>query len=185
MPESHSDSNEVEVLLENARLRDALEPFVDESLNVLDARRLSTPEENEFLASMLAWERAPVLPIAQWFNPELTLPHPDSLDDAALYDVLWDTIQRLYAKRIIIEFTDHLSDRQLYCIIYRDIVPSPEKCLDSPKHVLYWHCLDPEDDVETWLRYYATPDERDAWEADTGGSAPPAAPAPYPRNMPT
>ena len=58
MPEPHSVSKEVDQLMENARLRDALEPFVDDSLSLLNTRRLTTPEENDFLASMLAWERA-------------------------------------------------------------------------------------------------------------------------------
>lgn len=135
MPGSQQPTaEEIEQLLINAELRDALEPFVDESLNLLDVRRMPTPMENEFLASMLAWERAPVLPISKWFEPELTLPHPDTLDDAQLHDLLWDTIRRLYDRRVILDFTDHLSDRALYCLIYRDILPSPEKKIDLPKN---------------------------------------------------
>src|SRR6185369_15706018 len=67
-------SEDVDQLLLNARLRDELEPFFDESVHILDCRRLSTSAENEFLSQMLAWERAPVLPIGKWFEPELTLP---------------------------------------------------------------------------------------------------------------
>lgn len=43
-------SRDVEELLLNARLRDELEPFVDESLGLLRAARLPTEAENEFLA---------------------------------------------------------------------------------------------------------------------------------------
>ncbi len=68
--------DEVEHLLRNAELRDELEPYFDESIRSVNVEELPTPVENEFLASMLAWERAPVLPIAQWFEPELQLPHP-------------------------------------------------------------------------------------------------------------
>lgn len=185
MPGSQQPTaEEIEQLLINAELRDALEPFVDESLNLLDVRRMPTPMENEFLASMLAWERAPVLPISQWFEPELTLPHPDTLDDAQLHDLLWDTICRLYDRRVILDFTDHLSDRALYCLIYRDILPSPEKKVDLPKNYLHWHCLDDEGEPETWLRYYASPEERQAWAAETGLTPPPAEKPPYPRRMP-
>ena len=63
----HPTSDEVDHLLVNAQLRDQLEPFLDESVDLLDMRRLPTPLENEFLASMLAWEQAPVLPIGKWF----------------------------------------------------------------------------------------------------------------------
>ena len=66
-----SQADEVDQLLLNAELRDQLEPFLDESLDLLNVSRLPTEAENEFLASMLAWERAPTLPIAQWFAPAL------------------------------------------------------------------------------------------------------------------
>jgi hypothetical protein len=80
---------EVDQLLLNARLRDELEPYLDESVHVLDCRHLPTQQENEFLASMLAWERAPVLPISQWFDPPLELPTPDKLSDAEVHTLLW------------------------------------------------------------------------------------------------
>ena len=120
----------------NAKLRDELEPFLDESVDLLNLSRLSTPRENEFLASMLAWERAPVLEIGDWFEPQLTLPHPDGLTDDEIYQLLWETIHQLYDQRIVLEFTDHLSDRQLYCLIYRDILPAAEKKIDLPKNYL-------------------------------------------------
>jgi hypothetical protein len=179
-----SNPDEVEQLLLNARLRDELEPFLDESLRLLSIRRMSTCQENEFLASMLAWERAPVLPISQWFEPELVLPHPDALPEDRLQVVLWETIHRLYEKRIVIEFADHLSDRRLYCLIYRDILPSPEKKIDLPRNFLHWHCLDADADEETWLRYYASPEERQLWAEETGGDLPPCEPPRYPRKMP-
>ena len=168
----------------NARLRDELEPFLDESVDLLNIQRLSTPRENEFLASMLAWERAPVLPISQWFSPELTLPHPDTLDELTLHEVLWETLHKLCGQRIVLDFTDHLSNRQLYCLIYRDILPSAEKKIDLPKNYLHWHCLDDEDESETWLRFYASEDERQSWAADSDQELPPAEPLPFPRKMP-
>src|SRR5947207_12105150 len=127
MSTPNSQSHDVDELLLNARLRDELEPFLDESVHILDCRRLATSDENEFLASMLAWERAPILPISKWFEPELTLPHPDALKNQQLHDLLWQTIHKLFARRIVLDFTDHLSDRDLYCLIYRDILPCPEK----------------------------------------------------------
>ena len=133
---------------------------------------------------MLAWERAPVLPISRWFDPELSLPHPDKLDEPSLHKSLWDTIEKLYSQRIILDFTDPLSDQQLYCLIYRDILPSHEKKVELPKNYLHWHCLDDEDDFDTWLRFYATPDERNGWQTETGQIAPPAEPVPFPRQMP-
>jgi hypothetical protein len=184
MPVPGSQSDEVDQLLLNARLRDELEPFFDESVHILDCRRLPTDAENEFLSQMLAWERAPVLPISQWFSPELTLPPPEGLSDRELYERLTGTIQQLYSRRIVLDFTDHLSDRQLYCLIARDILPSPEKKLDLPRNYLHWHFLDVEAQPETWLAFYASDEERDAWSEETGLPLPSRRQPPFPRKMP-
>jgi hypothetical protein len=182
--ERRTTSEDVDQLMLNARLRDELEPFFDESVDIINSRVLSTPSENEYLASILAWERAPVLPISQWFEPELQLPHPDTLDDDQLHKLLWQTIHRLYLKHIVLEFTDHLSDRELYCLLMRDILPSSEKKVEMPQNFLRWHCLDADEETEVWLRYYASHEEREAWAAETGEAPPAAAVAPYPRAMP-
>ncbi len=184
MTNAGSQSDEVDQLLLNARLRDELEPYIDESMELVNTRRMTTTMENEFLASLLAWERAPVLPISRWFEPELVLPRHDTLDDKQLHRLLWDTIHKLYQQRIVLELTDHLSDRQLYCLLCRDILPSPEKKIDLPKNYLHWHCLDDGDDPETWLRYYASAEERDGWAEETGQTLPPSQAPPYPRKMP-
>jgi hypothetical protein len=184
MSAPHSQSAEVDELLLNARLRDELEPFLDESVHILDCRRLPTSDENEFLAQMLAWERAPVLPIAKWFQPELVLPPPDQLTEFQLHKLLSETIERLYSQRIVLDFTDHLTDRQLYCLILRDILPSPEKKLDLPRNYLHWHFLDVESQPEIWLAFYASDDERDLWASETGQPLPARRQPPHPRRMP-
>jgi len=175
---------EVEHLMLNAQLRSELEPFLDESVDLLNLRHLPTPDENEYLASMLAWEKAPVLRISQWFEPELKLPAPDTLEDAELGEILSEAIDKIYSMRIMLDYTDHLSDRELYTVLYRDILPSCEKKIDLPRNFLHWHCLDPDEETETWLRYYASPKERREWIEQNGREAPPLEPPPFPRKMP-
>ncbi len=182
-------ADEVDHLLLNARLRDELEPFFDDSIDRLNRGRLSLRKENEYLASMLAWERAPVVPIAQWFEPALNLPSPDELSDSEVHRRLWSTIHQLFQKRVVLEFTDHLPDRQLYCVICRDILPSPEKKLERPAGYLYWNCAESDGDPEIWLTYYASDEEREGWlESELAQnplcSLPPAVAPPYPRNLP-
>ena len=184
MPSRHQSSDEVDQLLLNARLRDELEPFLDESVHILDCRRLPTPDENEFLAQMLAWERAPVLPISRWFEPELMLPSPDRLTDKQLSELLAQTLVGLYDRRIVLDFTEHLSDRQLYTLIIRDILPSHEKKIDLPRNYLHWHCLDMDATPEIWLTYYASEEEREVWADETGQELPAQMTPPYPRKMP-
>jgi hypothetical protein len=178
------NTDEVDQLILNARLRDELEPFLDESVDVLACKQLPTSDENEFLASMLAWERAPALPISQWFDPPLALQSPERLTDEQLRAALMNVIDLLATRRIYLELTDHLSDRQLYCLIARDILPSHEKKLDLPSNYLNWRCLDVELDPETWLAFYATDEERDAWAAETNQPLPAMLPPPHARDLP-
>ena len=178
--------DEVDQLMLNAQLRDELEPFLDDSVACLDTKHLPTSVENEFLASMLAWERAPVLPIGQWYEPEIVLPHPDSLSQDQLHRTMWETIHKLYDMRIVLDFTDHLTDRQLYTIIYRDILSSAEKKIDLQRNnYLHWDCANITDDPETWLRFYASEKERSDWAEETGEALPVAEDPPYRRKMPT
>ncbi len=184
MPRPSRNPQDVDELLQNARLRDALEPFCDESLELLDASRMTTAAENKYLESMLAWERAPVEPISRWFEPELVLPSPDKLSDCELHDLLWETIDRLYARRIVLQWTEHLNDRQLYGILRRDLLPAQEKKVDLSDRFLHWRFLDADEDPDTWLRYYATREERRMWEEETGLAAPAPQQPPFPRELP-
>jgi len=180
----HPRPDEVEELLRNAELRDELEPFYDESISRINVQHLPLAVENEFLASMLAWEQAPVLPIFRWFDPELRPPRPAMLNDKDLHDILWDVIRKLFEKRIVLDFTDHLSDRQLYCLVYRDILPAREKKIDLARNYLHWDCAGGTGDPDNWLRYYATDEERQAWKGTYRQPLPPKCKPPYPRRLP-
>lgn len=173
--------DEVDLLLANARLRDELEPYRDDSMGDPSINRMPLRTENEYLASMLAWERAPALPISQWFAPALELPRPDSLTDETLRRVLSQTIQRLYSQNIVLRFTDHLSDRELYTIIFRDIVPACEKKVDVPGKYLEWRCVE---DNETWLRYYADAVERRRFQEEFDVDLPASEAPRYRRQLP-
>ncbi len=179
-----SSPDEVEHLLRNAQLRDELEPLFDESIGRVNSTVMSTRSENEFLASMLEWERAPILPISQWFEPELTLPHPDGLSGHQLALVLAATIEKLFEQHVVLDFTDHLSDYQLYCIVYRDILPSQEKMLERRSTFLHWDCANINDDPALWLRYYATEGERHLWSLENDEPLPSQAEPPYRRQLP-
>lgn len=176
--------SELDLLMANARLRDEIEPFLDESVFLVDMDKMTVSNENEFLSSLLAWEKAPVLPIRQWFEPELVMPDHQSLSDDELQQQLHQVIGRLFEKNIVLIHTEHLSDRQLYCLITRDILPAEEKKVVLPKKFLKWQCLDIVEDEESWLRYYASHEERDAWADETGLRLPPKESLPFRRTLP-
>lgn len=175
---------QVELIIRNAQLRDELEPLFDESIGCVNVEGMPTHRENEFLASMLEWERAPMVPIRDWFDPPLALPSPDALEPEQLSALLASTVEALFGLRVVLDFTDHLTDRQLYTIIYRDILPSYEKKIDRRESYLHWDCANIEGDPDAWLRYYATHEERETWRDETGGDLPPSEEPPYARRLP-
>lgn len=186
MENTGQKSNEVDQLIRNAQLREELEPFLDESVFVVDTDKMSTEMENEFIESLLAWESAPVLPIANWFNPPLQLTPPNQLDEDELSAKLAFAIDSLASKNIALECTEHLSDNDLYRLIIREILPSKEKMVESQGSQITWQCIDQERDEEDWLQYYATDLERAAWESENPGRELPAMKtAPFQRNLPS
>lgn len=132
---------EVSCLLQNAALRDAIEPFLeDETFGDIDFFEMPTEVENRYLESMLAWEQAPVLPVGRWFSPSLVLQPACNLSEEHLREELWGVIERLYEGRIILDFTDHLSDRDLYNLIRKEILPTSIKRVDLPDNYFHWDC---------------------------------------------
>lgn len=176
--------SEIELLMENAVLRNEMEPYLDESFYLVDLDKMSTRFENEYLSCLLAWEKAPVLPICQWFEPELVLPPHQTLNDVELNQQLHQAIGRMYEKNIMLISTGHLSDRQMYCLMARDILPAQEKKVFLPNKYLRWQCLDMINDEESWLRFYASEDDRQKWAEETGLKLPPKEPLPFPRLLP-
>ncbi|MEM1226349.1 MAG: hypothetical protein AAGJ40_11670 [Planctomycetota bacterium] len=178
--------DEVELMLANARLRDELEPYRDESIDSTATSRMPLQQENEYLESILAWERAPAIPIAQWFEPELVLPASDELTDQQLGVQLHGVIEKLFSQGIVLSYTDHLSDRQLYHVIARDILPCCEKKLEptrlgAPRKTLQWRCVE---DNETWLAYYADPVERRRFQEEFEVELPAVKEPLYQRKLP-
>ena len=183
MPEQpHFSSSDVDEMLRNAELRNELEPYLDESVSCVLFQHFPLRFENDFLASMLEWEVAPVLPIYRWFEPELRLPPPESLSDDKLRQLLEDVIEKMYEKKIQLDFTEHLSDRELYSLIYRDILPSKEKKLEHRNCYIHWDCSEGNSDV--WLSFYASDDDRDHWADLYDEPLPPKRLPCFPRNLP-
>ena len=118
-------------------------------------------------------------------TPPLALPPPDTLEPTDLHYRLWETIHKLAEQRIVLEFTDHLSDRELYTLILRDILPVEEKRIEGAGHTLHWDCSESEEgNSEAWLRFYASDQDRTRWLKEHGGPIPPHQEPPYPRKMP-
>lgn len=166
-------NQEVEAQIRNMELRTALEPYYDEAISRLKFSRLK--REDDYLESMLEWEIVKPTPIAQWFEPELCPPRTvDKISDQDIHDYLIYLLGKLKEKRIILRFSDHMSDRELYILVLRDVLPAKEKYLQTYIGDREWDCIDIAENEMTYLKYYASREERQIWEDYYGETLPPS-----------
>jgi hypothetical protein len=96
-------------------------------------------------------------------NAGVAVPPPDSISDSEITEVLWKIIHAMAELGAYLSSTNHLSDRELYVVLWNDILRQdhpivPEQFpLVSLMDVLgKWS----DEDIETWLTYYADEDAR-------------------------
>ena len=116
---------------------------------------------------------------------QVSLPPPDTLNDADITDVLWKVIHKMAALGAYLSSTDHLSDRELYNVLWNDIlrgdypIVTEEFPMVSFMDVLgKWSS----DDVETWLKYYADEKARQSASEFRTGPLPDHEDPPYQRD---
>jgi hypothetical protein len=114
----------------------------------------------------------------------VSAPPPDTISDSDITEVLWKVIHAMAELGAYLSSTDHLSDRELYVVLWNDILREeypivPEEFpLVSHMDVLgRWS----NEDLTTWLTYYA--DEKARQSASEGGRdpLPDHVDPPYPR----
>jgi hypothetical protein len=146
------------------------------------------PEAHEeFLRSVISYESAPIgSQFARLVKAGVELPVPDSLDEAALHAKLWEVINTLAKFETYVSHTDHLSDRQLYEHLWKDMLRE-ETAMFPPGSG--WRCyLDligggSDEDIEIGLRYYDSEESRAHWASDFPGMViPPHEDPPYDRD---
>lgn len=119
------------------------------------------------------------VPLAVLRARGLVLPENDAgLDDAALHAKLWEVIEAMANLGMVLEFTDHLTDRELYRYLVREALVEETILPGIPSGT--WH-LSPigggsEEDIANHLRFYADDAEREEWHRDWGDPLPPREP---------
>lgn len=124
------------------------------------------------------------VPIEVLREQGLDIPDEATLDDEALHAKLWEILRALPGIGMVIEDTDHLSDRELYRWLVTDALVE-ETCLPTDLNGV-WH-VSPiggcsEEDNEIYLRYYADEETREHWRKDFGEPIPPKEVPPYDRD---
>ena len=122
------------------------------------------------------WERVVDYEEAEWTTPfdllvrgGMELPDPEELDDEQLKPKLWEVIHGLAMLRMFLYSTDHLSDRELYEVLWHEVLldkcPSIPIDEDSACHIDLVGSGS-EEDIELYLRYYADDQTRQEWAKD-------------------
>jgi hypothetical protein len=131
---------------------------------------LSTELREQFWRRVVDYEAAPLTNhFQQLTDAGIDLPDPDRVADEKLSSKLWEVIEALARIRVFISQTDHLSDRELYAWLWRDVLRDEvPKLPDDPGTA--WHvdvlgeCRD--EDTVLYLKYYADEASRQHWLAD-------------------
>lgn len=141
----------------------------------------------QFWQSVAAYEQAPLTTHFQQLEEAgVELPAPDALDDVRLTAKLWEVIEALARLRVFLGQTDHLSDRELYALLWRELLREPVKDLPLDESSA-WH-IDllsggGEEETRLYLKYYADEETRQRWRADfPDDEMPPHEEPPYDRD---
>jgi hypothetical protein len=102
-------------------------------------------------------------PAQQLAEQNISLLPPAEITDETLTPILWELLHNLALRGFYVLQTDHLSDRELYAKLWerglRDPAYLPGR---NPRGGWFHDFLGSwgEDDMQLWLRYYATDEER-------------------------
>ncbi len=115
----------------------------------------------------------------------IALPPPEELDDAQLSTTLWEVIHALALLGAYLVHTDHLSDRELYEELWRDMLH--DAAVLRPDDPDYGYFIDlvgsgSEEDSALYLKYYADEEDREQWAEDWSGPLPVPEPLPFDRD---
>jgi len=117
--------------------------------------------EEAFLERVLAFETSPrrtLFEILHELNVEL--PRPKKLTDGELTAKLWEVIHALLSRSIVLGNTDHLTDRELYTLLWNETLR--EEFVICPDYAINVDMTKtgPDNGIPIYLKYYASEEER-------------------------
>lgn len=115
----------------------------------------------------------------------VAMPPPDTISDSDIKEVLWKVIHAMAELGTYLSSTDHLSDRDLYVVLWNDILR--EEYPIVPERFPLVKLMDvlgrwSNEDIETWLTYYADEDARQRASEYGTRALPDHVDPPYPRD---
>jgi hypothetical protein len=175
--EDPKDLNRIDQEIHINELRDQVDKLSGGS-DTFIAKDCPPELQETFLEGILDFERLPLTtPFERLGRVGVELPDPSSLADERLAAKLWDVIRALRCMNVFLYHTNHLSDRQLYELLWTELLrePGPDLPPDSGwrNHIdILGGCS--EEDMQLDLKYYADEEERARWAKDWPGDVIPA-----------
>lgn len=127
----------------------------------------STKVQEQFQNNVDAFEQAKSSkPFQVLVESGISLPPLGELADTELNAKLWEVINALALMGVYLEHTDHLNDRELYILLWGDVLLE-EMVFQSGDMNLACHIdligSGSEEDNNIYLKYYAGEDDRTLW----------------------
>ncbi len=151
------------------KLRQDIKEVTGEELLLGKAEDCEPEVEEAFLEQVLALEtHGFVCPFDILARDGFSLPPPEELDDAALTKTLRELIEELARRRLFLERTSHLSDRELYSWLWKDALREELMGFGLPFGNCHLDVLGgcSEEDIITDMRYYADDERRASFLAE-------------------
>jgi hypothetical protein len=142
----------------------------------------------EFERKMQLFENGPTTTIFEQLAAKgVALPPPDAIADSDIKTRLWEVLAALHDARVELDYTDHLSDRELYATLWNHILPNEVPAINElgyTEHFQMLLCTGEEPQTSLYLRYFADEKERGRWQQDNPEYVmPPQEDPPYNRDV--
>jgi hypothetical protein len=137
---------------------------------IWESEECSPEMSAQFRLEVAAYEQAPWTTYWQLLEEaDVKLTAPETMDDGQLTTKLWEVIEGLARKRIFLSQTNHLSDRELYTLLWRDVLREAIKDLPLDESSA-WHIdlaeTGSEENTYLYMKYYADEETRQRWLID-------------------
>ncbi|RPI28535.1 MAG: hypothetical protein EHM61_04770 [Acidobacteria bacterium] len=98
----------------------------------------------------------------------IELPLPQLLKDEEITAKIWEVAEGLKKLHVFLSSTNHLSDRELYAHLWNNSLRHETFICTLPDASCHLDVIGSgsEEDIETWLRYYADQEDRDLWSRE-------------------
>ncbi len=148
-------------------LTEKLKRSGDESPLIGFAPNCTDEVKEKFLEHVIAFEGLEDRPLFDaLLEGGVKLPRPEELDDEALKIRLWEVIRAMELFGHYLHHTDHLSDRDLYRVLWTDTLREPTTIMpENPEFACFIDIIGSgsQEDLQLYLKYYAEEDERGDW----------------------